>query len=126
LWLLDQFEPYAGSIHVATPFKVRVIAESKSKTDRYDARVLVPIVRSSGDSVWTGGITRLGSRPLRHALVEASINAIRQSPALRRMYSRILYRGNIQKARVAVARKLAVIIYAMLRRNEPFRAETAL
>jgi hypothetical protein len=42
------------------------------------------------------------------------------------MYSRILYRGNIQKARVAVARKLAVIIYAMLRRNEPFRAETAL
>jgi transposase len=111
---------------VATPFKVRVIAESKSKTDRYDARVLVPIVRSSGDSVWTGGITRLGSRPLRHALVEASINAIRQSPALRRMYSRILYRGNIQKARVAVARKLAVIIYAMLRRNEPFRAETAL
>jgi hypothetical protein len=48
---------------------------------------------------------------------------IRQSPALRRMYSRILCRANIQKARVAVARKLAVIIYAMFRRNEPFRAE---
>ena len=45
LWLLDQCEPYAGSIHVATPFKVRVIAESKSKTDRYDARMLAELLR---------------------------------------------------------------------------------
>jgi transposase len=276
LWILDQFEPYVGSVHVATPFKVRVIAESKSKTDKYDSRMLAellrtnflpeswvppseirmlrglirqryhlvksmvmnknrirhllfqygidlkvfniasprarleiqhlclpditretidqclkiialldtqireiskriwecvkdnptvellqtipgigkirsavvyaevgnvtrfhsakalasytgltPTVRSSGDSIWTGGITCYGSKPLRHALVEASINAIRKSPALNRMYHRILYRGNVQKARVAVARKLAVIIYAMLNHNEPFRMEAA-
>jgi transposase len=86
---------------------------------------LTPTVRSSGESVWTGGITHLGSKPLRHALVEAAIDAIRKSPALRRMYCRILYRSNIQKARVAVARKLAIIIYAMLNRDEPFRAEAA-
>lgn len=86
---------------------------------------LTPTVRSSGDSVWIGGVTRLGSRPLRHALVEASLSAVRKSPALRRLYSRILYQSNIQKARVAVARKLAVIIYAMLNRHEPFRAEAA-
>lgn len=276
LWLLDQLEPYAGSVHVATPYKVRVIAESKAKTDRYDSRILAellrtnflpeswvppaeirllrglirqrhhlvksvimnknrvrhllfqhgvdlkvfniaspkarlaiqglclpevtretireclkviallddlvaevdqrtgrcvegnptvallqtipgigpirsaviygeigdiarfrsakalasytgltPTVRSSGESIWTGGITHLGSRPLRHALVEAAIDAIRKSPALRRMYCRILYRSNIQKARVAVARKLAIIIYAVLNRDEPFRAEAA-
>jgi transposase len=169
LWLLDQFEPYVGSVHVATPHKVRVIAESKCKTDKYDSHMLAellrnyfltipgigrlrsavvyaeighvrrfhsakalasytgltPSVRSSGHSVWTGGITRLGSRPLRHALVEASINAIRKSPELNRMFCRILYRSNVQKARVAVARKPAVIIYAMLEDNEPFRAEVA-
>ena len=276
LWLLDQFEPYSGSVHVATPYKVRVIAESKSKTDKYDSRMLAellrtnflpeswvppaeirllrglirqryhlvktvvmnknrirhllfqhgidlkvfnisspkarleirklclpdvtrqtidqclkiiamlddqvveidkrirervkdnptvellhtipgvgklrsaviyaevgdvtrfhsakalasytgltPTVRSSGESVWTGGITRLGSRPLRHALVEASINAVRKSPELNRMFCRILYRSNVQKARVAIARKLAVIIYAMLSRNEPFNSEAA-
>jgi transposase len=274
LWLLDQFEPYVGSVHVAVPHKVRVIAESKCKTDRYDSRVLAdllrtnflpeswvppheirllrnlvrqryhlvktvimnknrirhllflngsklavfdiasptarrqmqqlrlsptirqiidqcleiiaslkqslkqidkqlgehtegnetvallqtipgigrirsvvilaevgdidrfrsrrafanytgltPTVRASGDSVWTGGITRFGSRPLRHVLVEASINVIRESPALSRLFHRILYRSNIQKARVAVARKLAVIIYAMLRNREPFRVQ---
>ncbi len=276
LWLLDQFEPYVGSVHVAVPHKVRVIAESRCKTDRYDSRVLAellrtnflpessvppheiralrnlvrqryhlvktsvmnknrirhllflhgnklavfdiaspkarqqmrrlclspsirqiidqclgvvagleksikeadkqlqqrtegnetiaflqtipgigrvrsavifaeigqidrfrtaralagytgltPTVRSSGDSMWTGGITRLGSRPLRHALAEASINVIRESPALSRRFHRILYRGNVQKARVAVAGKMAVIIFAMLRNREPFRAQPA-
>jgi transposase len=84
---------------------------------------LTPTIRASGDSVWRGGITHLGSRPLRHALVEASINVIRESPALSRMFHRILYRSNVQKARVAVARKLAVIIYVMLKRQEPFRTQ---
>ena len=37
------------------------------------------------------------------------------------MYNRILYRSNVQKARVAVAHKLAVIIYVMLKNEEPFR-----
>jgi len=86
---------------------------------------LIPSVRASGDSVRVGGITKLGSRPLRHALVEASINVIRKSRALNRLFNRVLYRGNVQKARVAVARKLAVIIYAMLKHREPFRAQIA-
>ena len=47
LWLLDQFEPYAGSVHVATPHKVRVIAESKCKTDKYDSRMLAELLRTN-------------------------------------------------------------------------------
>lgn len=276
LWLLDHFEPYAGSYHVATPYKVRVIAESKCKTDKYDSRILaellrtnflpeswvppkslrslrdtvrqrfhlvkmttmlknrirhillvhgckvrakdissksgrraitalvlsdtarqsieqclksielfqqlvaeldnqltaqslnipeiallqtipgvgavwgitiyteigditrfhsdralasytglVPSVRASGNTVRHGGITHLGSKPLRHALVEVAIDVIRKSPALNRLFQRVLYRSNVQKARVAVARKLATIIYVMLKRNEPFRCEAA-
>jgi len=275
LWLLDQLEPYVGSVHVATPYKVRVIAESKCKTDSYDSRILaellrtnflpeswippkelrslrtlirqryhlvssmvsfknriryllftfgvhipvsdissekakrmisgsilpdtemrsihrcfemidmlkssigeidesldeasdgieeikllrtipgmgriwsvttyaeigdinrfssekafasytglVPSVRSSGDSCHHGGITHLGSKPLRHSLVEVAIRAIRRVPSLKRMHSRLLYRGNVQKARVAVARKLATIIYVMLKKKEPFRLES--
>lgn len=274
LWLLDEFEAYAGSVHVATPHKVRVIAESKCKTDKYDSRMLaellrtnflpeswipppglrllrgavrqryhlvgtmvsfknriryllmeqgvklrvsdisslraqgqisrlclpevtlisirqcqdaiaglkvsikelddrleavidgiemisllstipgigriwsvtiyaevgdirrfrsrkafasytglIPSIRASGESVHYGGITRHGSKPLRHALVEAGIHAARRSPSLRRLYDRVLYRGNVQKARVAVARKLSVIIYAMLKNGEVFRVE---
>ncbi|MBU1319895.1 MAG: IS110 family transposase [candidate division Zixibacteria bacterium] len=274
-WLLDQIEPYSKSVHVAAPYKVRIIAESKSKTDKYDSRVLadllrtnylpeswlpprdlrslrmiirqryhfvkmlvslknrvrhllflygadlkasdvssasarreisrlllpdvslmsvyqcleeidrlketigglneyleaasegieavsllrtihgmgliwsitiyaevgdisrfrsakafssytglVPTVRSSGESVYRGGITHLGSKPLRHALVEVSLHVCRKSPSLNRLYNRVLYRSNVQKARVAVARKLSVIIYHMLKNSEPYRAET--
>jgi transposase len=86
---------------------------------------LTPSVRASGEKVHLGDITRAGSRPLRHALVEASITVIRRSPPLRRMFSRVLYRSNIQKARVAVARKMATIIYAMLKHREPFRVQPA-
>ena len=276
LWILDQFEPYVGSVHVATPHKVRVIAESKCKTDKYDSRMLaellrtnflpeswipplglrllrsavrqryhlvgvmasfknriryllmeqgvklkvsdisslraqrqisrlclpeltsesirqcqaaiaglkvsikelddrleavndgveitnllstipgigriwsvtiyaevgdirrfssrkafasytglIPSVRASGESVHYGSITHHGSKPLRHALVEAGIHAARRSPSLRRLYDRVLYRSDFRKARVAVARKLAVIIYAMLKNGEPFRMEPA-
>ena len=44
-WLLDQSESYVGSVHVAAPHKVRVIAVSKSKTDRYDARMLAELLQ---------------------------------------------------------------------------------
>ena len=82
---------------------------------------LVPRVRASGDKVYTGPITRTGPRALRTVLVEAAIAAMRKSQPLGRLYTRVLYRGNAQKARVAVAHKLALIIYAMLTKKEPFR-----
>jgi transposase len=86
---------------------------------------LIPSIRASGEKVHSGGITHHGSRPLRHALVEAGIHAARKSASLRRLRNRVLYRGNLQKARVAVARKLSAIIYAMLKNGEPFRREAA-
>ena len=82
---------------------------------------LVPTVRASGESTYTGGITKTGSKPLRYALVEAAVTACRKSPVLHRMYYRILHRSNSQKARVAIAHKLALTIYAMLKKKEPFR-----
>lgn len=83
---------------------------------------LVPSVRSSGESIHLGDITRTGSRPLRSALVEVSQRAAKISPSLGRLYARVSYRGNWQKARVAVARKLALIIYAILKKETPFSA----
>jgi transposase len=82
---------------------------------------LVPTIRASGDNVKGGGITKLGSRPLRTALVEAAMRAPRYSPELNRMYWRIAQRSNTKKARVAVARKLATIVYVMLNKREAFR-----
>lgn len=81
---------------------------------------LVPSVRCSGETVHLGDITRSGSAPLRSALVEAVPRVLKASPSLRRLYARVNYRSNWQKARVAVARKLSLIIYAMLRNQTRF------
>lgn len=82
---------------------------------------LVPIVRSSGEKVNTGKITKVGSRALRTVLIEAAIEASKKSEYLRRMNSRLTYRGNDKKARTAIAHMLAIIIYSMLKKKEPFR-----
>jgi transposase len=39
-WFVQLIEPFAGKVVLAHPGKMRVIAESKRKTDKYDARVL--------------------------------------------------------------------------------------
>lgn len=44
-WFLDQVSSCVGSIHLAHPLKVRLIAQSRIKTDRYDARVLADLLR---------------------------------------------------------------------------------
>jgi transposase len=82
---------------------------------------LVPQVRASGDKVYTGSITKTGSRAMRTAFVEAAIVAARKSAALNRLFNRIHYKGNVRKARVAVAHKLALTAYAMLTKGESFR-----
>jgi len=82
---------------------------------------LVPWVRASGDKIYTGSITKAGSVAMRRVFVEAAIMAPRKSPALNRLLNRVLYKSNIQKARVAVAHKLARITYAMLSKGESFK-----
>ncbi len=44
-WFLDQVTPYVGSVHLAHSYKVRLIAQSKMKSDSYDARVLADLLR---------------------------------------------------------------------------------
>ena len=52
---------------------------------------------------------------MRWLLVEAGHTAARLDPELRRVYQRLKFRRGSQVAKVAVARKLAVRMYWMLR-----------
>ena len=45
LWFADQIEPYVGSLCPADPYKTRVIAEAKCKTDSYDSLMLAELLR---------------------------------------------------------------------------------
>jgi transposase len=75
---------------------------------------LVPRVRESAGKAVRGGITRQGSSWLRWVMVEAAQVATRCSPAAKRYYERLLRKKHKHVARVALARKLLIAVYALL------------
>ena len=75
---------------------------------------LVPRVRESAGKAARGGITRQGSSYLRWMMVEAAQVATRCSPAAKGYYERLLRKKHKHVARVALARKLLIAVYALL------------
>ena len=75
---------------------------------------LVPRVRESAGKAARGGITRQGSPWMRWILVEAAQVATRSSPAAKRYYERLARKKHKHVARVALARKLLIAVYALL------------
>jgi transposase len=69
---------------------------------------LEPMEYSSGDKQRFGSISKSGSRLLRYLLVEAAQITVRRDDGLKRFYLRLLHRRGVQKAKVAVARKLLI------------------
>jgi transposase len=76
---------------------------------------LVPSTYSSGAHTYHGRITKQGNKWLRWAFIEAVSPAIRGSSSLRNFYNRIKQRRGTQEARVATARKLAEIVWHVLK-----------
>jgi transposase len=74
-----------------------------------------PRERSSGEQKRYLGISKAGSRLLRFLLVEATQAAVKGDPELKRFYHRLQHRHGRPKAKVAVARKLLVRSYILLR-----------
>ena len=82
---------------------------------------LVPSVSSSGNYTHRGSITKEGNRWLRWILVEAAGKVKKKSSHFNDFYLRIQKKKTKQVARVATARKLAVAIYYIWKRREPFK-----
>jgi len=84
---------------------------------------LAPQVHQSGETNWTGHITRKGSKRARWILGQCAQSARQHDPRMREFYERIERKHGHQKALVAVARKMLAIMYVMLIRNEPYRGQ---
>lgn len=82
---------------------------------------LVPSIYSSGSKSFHGRITKQGSRWLRWICVEISVHAANGDASFQKLYRRVARRRGVATAKVAVARKLLTVVYAMLKNNEPFR-----
>ena len=85
---------------------------------------LVPKQFESGQISRQGRITKQGNGLLRHLLVEAGWRALRYNPQMRAVYERICGGSKSRRkiAIVAVARRLLVTAWAMLRDETPWRA----
>jgi len=83
---------------------------------------LIPLPRESGTSV--RGRARLGhdgNARLRTTLYRATVNAARFNPIIKRFYERLRAAGKPPKvARCAAARKLLLLIYAVVQKQRPF------
>jgi transposase len=78
---------------------------------------LVPLEDSSGNRRRLGHITKQGSSILRFLLVEAAQATVRSLPEWRSKYLHLMMRRGRKTAKVAMARKLAVRLYWMMRQG---------
>ena len=76
---------------------------------------LNPSEHSSGGRQRLGAISKQGNTMMRWLLIEAAQCAVRFDPELRQDYQRLKSRRGHAIAKVAIARKLAVRMYWMLR-----------
>lgn len=86
---------------------------------------LVPRRHQSGEIDWTGRITKQGDTMVRKLLYEAANSILTRSRAtfaLKTWALKVARRRGLKKARVALARRLAVIMHAMLRDGTLFQA----
>jgi len=101
-----------GVVHTLEPF------ERFSKQRSVVAYVgLEPMERSSAERKRYIGISKAGSRLLRFLMGEAAHVAVRFDPELKRFYERVGKRRGNSKATVAVARKLLIRCWIMMRDN---------
>ena len=85
---------------------------------------LTPKKYQSGQTDYTGRISKIGDASVREALYQAAhvmlTKPVRNCSALKGWAMRIARRAGMRKAKVALARKLAVILHRMLADAKPF------
>lgn len=110
------------SCYMALAISSRIGAISRFARGRSLANFLglTPGSRSSGETERLGSITKEGSRHVRFLLGQLVLHVLRKDGRMRAWFKRIKQRRGSKIARVAVMRRLAVIMWHMLTKNEPY------
>ena len=111
---------YAGAIDDPARFK------SSKQTGAHFG--LTPRKYQSGNTDITGRISKIGDAAVREALYQAAhvmlTKPVKGCPELKSWAMRIARRAGMRKAKVALARKLAVVMHRMLADDKPFNPTT--
>lgn len=82
---------------------------------------LVPRTSASGEKSYNGPITKAGRSHTRWMLIQAAQHVAKNPGPLGAFFKKIAKKKNRNIAVVAVARKLVVVAWHMLKNNEPYR-----
>jgi transposase len=82
---------------------------------------LIPSTYQSAEKTRTGRITKRGSKWLRKTLVDSITSGSRKNHKLSVFYRKLKKNKGTGKAKVATARKLCCVIFAMLKDKQPYR-----
>jgi transposase len=86
---------------------------------------LTPGCRNSGEATQRlGSITKQGSKIVRYLLGQAVVKVLRFDMAMRKWYKRIKKRRGSKIARVAVMRRMATIIWHMIKKKRKYEYES--
>src|SRR5258708_6209910 len=85
---------------------------------------MVPRLSQSGNHAYYGRITKLGNPYVRWLLVQAAHRYYRMDKEAKRFVDRLSYRTGKKKATVALARKIGVIAYTVLKENRSYEKRT--
>jgi transposase len=86
---------------------------------------LAPTIKQSGQSSWTGRISKAGSPVLRWAAIEAAQHAWRPTNPWHRLYTETRRRhGKTNPAKAAIARKVLIACWHVLSLQQPFKRHT--
>jgi transposase len=86
---------------------------------------LTPGCRNSGEATQRlGSITKQGSKMVRYLLGQAVVKVLRFDGVMRAWFKRIKRRRGSKIARVAVMRRLATILWHMLKRKQKYRYDS--
>jgi transposase len=87
---------------------------------------LTPGCRNSGDATRRlGSITKEGSAVARFILAQMVLHVLRRDGRMKEWFRRIKKRRGAKIARVAVMRRLATIIWHMIKQQQPYRLDVA-
>ena len=88
---------------------------------------LAPTIKQSGQSSWTGRISKAGSPTLRWAAIEAAQHSWRPTNPWNRLYTETRRRhGKANPAKAAVARKVLIACWHVLSLQRPFKPHAAI
>lgn len=82
---------------------------------------LIPSTLASAEKIRHGRITKRGSKWLRMALVDAVTSGCRNNNKISVFYKKLKKNKGTGKAKIAAARKLCSVIFAMLSDKQPFK-----